>query len=140
MSEVIHFDSGLLAPKADMIPVSPTNPLPVLATFTPGAASTVATVTEGHKAPAAIGTPEALAGVSTKVATVTLIAQRAGRGVANVGSVYWGWSAGNDTQVKELVPGDQIVISAPPGKLIDLANLYIDAATATDGVAWVAMV
>lgn len=137
---VTQFDTGLLSPKPDNVPVSPTNPLPVTGSFSFGAASLAATIVEFYKAPAAIATPEPLMAASTLVATVTLYAQRAGRGNANVGSVWWGWSGTNDSQYKELLPGDQIVISAPPGKLIDLNQLYIDAVTLTDGVHGVCMV
>lgn len=132
---LIHFLKNLLANPSDPTPVSTTDPLPVAAVF--AAATLEATVVEGYKAPAALAVPEPLAAVPTLVATVTLIAQRAGRGNANAGSVFWGWTVANDTQLKELVPGDQIIISAPPGKLIDLNKLYIDATVLTDGVAWV---
>lgn len=113
-------------------------PLPVLISAGSGAAS-IAAVTEGFKAPAALAVPEALAGVQTLVQSVTLFARRGAR-VDNVGTIWWGFTAGNDTQQKPLLPGEGTKIEAPIGKLIDLALIYIDAATLGDGVQWIAMV
>lgn len=132
---VTQFDTGLLTPKPDNVPVTPANPLPVILKATGGAA----TIVEGFKAPAAVATPEPLVGVSTLVSQVTLFAQKTGRTGANATTIYWGWSSANDSQLNPLAVGASITITAPEGKLIDLALLYIDATTLTDGVRWVSM-
>lgn len=111
--------------------------LRVEGTFTPGAATVAATVTEGRCDPVDINTPKALAAVQTLVANVTIYARRAAR-VSNTSQVWWGHSAGNGSQNKRIAVDSYTVISAPPGKLIDLATIYIDLETAGDGVEWVA--
>lgn len=126
-------------------PVSPTNPLPV----TPGAVvpsvTTKATFVTGSKAPASAGTPEALAAAATYVQQVVICGQRAAR-VANTGSVWIGSSSANDSQLVELlagvaapgpgINGTSYTITAPPGKVIDLGDIYVDSVTVGDGVTW----
>lgn len=101
-------------------------------------ASTKVTYVRGLKAPAAIATPEALAAVGTYVSTVTIWALRAGR-AANVGSVFVDVVSTNDAQLVELVPGGSVTFTAPPGRVIDLADIFVDSATLTDGVFFLGM-
>lgn len=110
------------------------NPIPVV--LTPAPTGSTATPVSGVKAPAATGTPEALAATETLVHQVFIRAGRTGR-VANAGSVWLGTSATNDAQQYELLPGEWISFTAPPGKSIDLALLYVDAVTLTDGVIFI---
>ena len=112
------------------IQVGESNPLPVVATG--GSTVNTAAFIRGLKAPAATGTPEALAADGTNVTTVTIWSQRASR-VANTSSVYIDSTSGNDTQLIELAPGTFISITAPPGKVIDLNDIYVDSVTVTDG-------
>lgn len=128
-------------------PVSASTPLPVTATVappTPGAA-TKATFVQGSKAPASAGTPEALAAAGTYVQQVVICGQRAAR-VANTGSVWIGSTSTNDAQLVELlagvaapgpgINGSSYTITAPPGKVIDLGDIYVDSVTAGDGVTY----
>lgn len=91
----------------------------------------------GTKVPAAIATPEALATVEIPVHSVTIQARRAAR-AANVGSVWIGFGSANDSQNWELTPGKELTLTAPEGKKIDLASIFVDSATLTDGVTWLA--
>lgn len=91
----------------------------------------------GTKVPASIATPEALAAVETPVHSVLIQARRAAR-VANTGSVWIGFGSANDAQQWELTPGQTLTLTAPDKKKIDLATIFVDAVTATDGVTWLA--
>lgn len=133
------------------VPVSADNPLPVSGTIvtTPGppepvvpGPTTKATFVQGSKLPASAGTPERLAAVGTYVSSVTLIAQRLAR-VPNTGSVWIGSTSGNDTQLVELTPGSvgnpngsAYSFTAPPGRVIDLGDIYVDSVTTGDGVTY----
>lgn len=125
-------------------PVTPSNPLPV----TPGAvtpsASTKATFVRGSKAPASASVPEALAAVGTYVWQVVICGQR-GAQVANTSSVFIDSISTNAQQNIELTPGaaaapgingSSYTITAPPGKFIDLGDIYVDVITVGDGVTW----
>jgi len=113
--------------------VSIDNPVPVVTRAPAASSANKATMVQGVKAPAATGTPEPLTAVETLVHSVRIKAARAGR-VANTGSVWLGYTATNDAQLWELVPTEWISITAPPGKVLDLALIYVDSVTLTDGV------
>ena len=98
---------------------------------------TVTPVT-GRKTVAATGTPEALSATHVYAQSVELVAQKA-QGSANAGTVYVGWTSGNGEQDRPLAPGDTWVITAPDGKKLDLAEIYIDPANPGDGVTWTAV-
>lgn len=133
---IIHWLKSLLMPQ-NPVAVSTADPLPVQV-LAPAVATNKATIVRGLKAPAAIGTPEALAAAGTFVQTVTIWALRAAR-VANTGSVFVDTTSANDAQLIELTPAAYVTFTAPPGKVIDLADIFVDAATLTDGVLYVGM-
>lgn len=97
-----------------------------------------ATAIAGTKAPAATATPEAITASQTLVSSVIIRAGRTAR-VANTGSVWIGVSSTNDTQLIELIPGASLSLTAPPGKTIDLATIYVDSVTLTDGITYLAL-
>ncbi len=131
------------------VPVSAAAPLPVsssVAPPTPGT-GTKATFVRGAKIPAATGTPERIAAVGTYVNSVTIVAQRAAR-VTNTSSVWIDAIATNDLQLIELTPGasaspgingSAYSFNAPPGKVIDLGDIYVDAVTLGDGVTFLGL-
>lgn len=129
MSAITNFENadGLI------VRVTPTAPLPTVNTAPSASSSTAAAFVRGTKAPAATGTPEALAADGTYVQTVTIVALRTGR-VANTSSVWIDSTATNDAQLLELIPGAFVTLTAPPGKVIDLNDIYVDSTTLTDGV------
>lgn len=97
-----------------------------------GTTSRTVTQASGVKTVSATGTPEALVGTTTLVKSVFL---QAGRSRANNTSTVWlGTSSTNDAQPIELTPGSAIVLSAPPGGVVDLNGIFIDVTTANDGV------
>jgi hypothetical protein len=101
--------------------------------------STVAaTFLQGVKTVAATATPERLVAASTLVDSVEIMARKA-RGTANTGDVWFGPQSANDAQLRRLTPGDSVTLSAPPGKKIDLYDIFIDVATAGDGVIYTAL-
>ncbi len=129
--------------------ITAANPLPIAGTITPPTpgTGTKATFVRGTKAPAATGTPEPIAAAGTYVSSVTIIAQRAAR-VANTSSVWIDATATNDAQLIELTPGaaaspgingSAYSFNAPPGKVIDLGDLYVDAVTLGDGVTFLGL-
>lgn len=124
---------------ADGDPVSAANPFAVTPVAPVPSATTKATISRGLLAPAAIATPERLAAVGTYVQTVTIWAMRAAR-VANAGSVFIDAIGTNDLQLIELTPGAYITFTAPPGKVIDLGDIYVDSVTLTDGVFFLGLV
>jgi hypothetical protein len=99
----------------------------------------VITPIDGIKTVAATGTPEALVSTPRTVQSVELVPQKA-QGTANTGTVYIGWQSGNGLQYRPIAPTDQpFAITAPFGSKLDLSQIYIDAATAGDGVSYVAI-
>jgi len=97
------------------------NPVPLAfhAQTSAGAATMVDTV----KTVASPGTPEALgSGLVSEVAIYPLR--------TNNDRVYWGGSATNDTQ-HGWTP---VRLTAPPGKKLNLAQIFLDVMTAGDGV------
>lgn len=149
MDQVIAFINTGEGPL--VLPVSADNPLPIAGqiTATPGppepvvpGAGTKATFVQGSKLPAAAGTPERLAAPGTYVSSVTLIAQRLAR-VPNTDPVWIGSTSANDTQLVQLTPGTEdfpngsaYSFTAPPGRVIDLGDIYVDIETAGDGVTY----
>lgn len=105
----------------------------------PGASTstTAATLEQGTKLVASAGTPEPLVGVSTKVESVLLFAQKA-VGTANTGNVYVGFSATPGANLSVLGTATMLgkIFEAPAGKKIDLHDIYVDAANSGDGVMW----
>lgn len=97
------------------------------------ASTTAATLAQINKTVAATGTPEAISGSANKVESVLIKALK-GRATANTGVVYIGFSATNDAQLHALAPGEEMTLTAPDGKKIDTAAIYIDVATNGDGV------
>lgn len=85
------------------------------------------------KTVSATGTPEALAADGTFFQTATLIGKKVAR-TNNTGTVYLGIGVTNDTQALEILPGEVVQITAPPGQKYDLNDWYLDVATAADGV------
>ncbi len=96
-------------------------------------ALTVTVPVQVTKTVAATATPEALAADGTFFQAATLIGKKAAR-TLNTGTVYLGIGATNDTQALEILPGEVIEITAPPGQKYDLNDWYLDVATAADGV------
>lgn len=88
--------------------------------------TTAATLAGTTKTVAAAGTPEAL-GTGT-CHEVFIFPLR-----TNTGVVYWGTEATNDTQNGTL----PVVITAPDGKVLDLANIFIDVTVNGEGVRFI---
>lgn len=123
-----------------------TTPLPVTATFASGStvilgansSTTAATWTQATKTVAASGTPEVLAAATTLCDTVILEGKKT-RTANNTGNVFIATSAGNDTQLLMIGPGERLVLTAPFGKKIDLNLIYVDVATNADGITYTAL-
>jgi hypothetical protein len=97
------------------------------------------TIRQGFKTVAATGTPEAMVSTSTLVSSVVIQGYKA-QGTMNTGNVYIGGLVTDAVDPIAIVPGGSLTIDAPPGKYIDLASLYIDVATAADGVGYFGVV
>jgi hypothetical protein len=99
-----------------------------------GTSSTAKTLTYLVKAVATAGTGVALAATATPAIIAYVKAKRAG--AANTGKVYVGDSAVDKTTPQEfdLNPGESMQLPIAPGTSLDLATVYVDADTATDGV------
>lgn len=95
--------------------------------------STKTTPTQNIKTASATGTPEALAAAGTVFRTATLIGIKAAR-TNNVGVVYLGIGATNDTQVYKISPGETVKLTAPPGEKYDLNDWYLDVLNNGDGL------
>lgn len=108
----------------DSLPSFPANTSTTAATF----AQVVNTIT-------AANTPEALAASQTLVESV-LIQAKKGFNSANTSAVFIGFSATNDSNYLELLPGDSVTLNAPQGKKLDLNLIYIECVTAGDGVTY----
>lgn len=107
--------------------VADSNPFPVYQAPAPGSVTlTTATLADASKTVAAAGTPEALG--SGTVREVFIFPLR-----TNTGDVYWGTTSTNDTQHGTL----PIVLTAPPGKVIDLADIYLDVTVNGEGVRYI---
>jgi len=91
------------------------------------------TPTQIIKTVAATATPEALAADETYFRMATLYGIKAAR-TNNVGNVFVGIGATNDTQIHKITPGQAITIEIPPGEKGDLNDWYCDVLNAGDGV------
>jgi hypothetical protein len=87
-----------------------------------------------HQGSRTVGTAEALVTVPTLVQAVEFIGYKA-RGTANTGAVYVGTK---QAQLRTLASGAALTLQANDGGKLDLAEIYIDAATNGDGVLWTA--
>jgi hypothetical protein len=94
---------------------------------------------QGFKTVAATATPELMSSSSVKVSSVLIQGYKA-QGTLNTGNVYIGSVVTDATDPIAIVPGGSLIIDAPPGKYIDLNTLYIDVATAADGVGYFGVV
>lgn len=119
------------------VPVDPNNPLPVTIAASTTTATPV-TFVRGFKIPASTGTPEALAVDGTYVTTVTIWGIKAARS-NNTGTVYLDSTSTNDAQAVPIGTGSYVTLTASPGKLIDLNDLYLDSVTSGDGVFYLGM-
>jgi len=92
------------------------------------------TLTALAKVVATAGTGVPLVASETFTRKVWLSAGKVGG--ANTGIVYLGTSTVDKTtdQQMPLAPGDVIVVEMPPGTKLDLATMYVDAATSSDAV------
>lgn len=113
------------------------NALPVTVVTPTGAAT--ATYIQGFKTVTATNTPELMKATTGLVSSVVIQGYKA-QGTLNTGNVYIGSSASDATDPIAIVPGGSLTIDAPPGKFIDLNTLYIDVATAADGVGYFGVV
>lgn len=120
------------------VEVSATNPLPVTSAPTSTSAS-AATYIQGFKTVAATNTPELMKASTGLVSSVVIQGYKA-QGTLNAGNVYIGSVVTDATDPIAIVPGGSLTIDAPPGKFIDLNTLYIDVATAADGVGYFGVV
>jgi len=103
-----------------------------------GSSATKAVPVRGFATVATAGTSVNLAAVGTLVQTVTIYAQKAARGT-NTGAVYVDTVGGASGPQIKLNPGAWIVFTAPPGEVIDLSNIYVDALNNGDGVLYVGL-
>ncbi len=79
-------------------------------------------------------TPVVLSG-SAKWFTQAIISGKKDQTTANTGIVYIGGSSTNGENMEEVLPGTPYFISAPAGGALNLADFYMDVATANDGLA-----
>ena len=80
------------------------------------------------------GTAERLTVGAVYALAVVLYAGR--DDAVNTGNVFVGSATLDSATIKQvaLVPGDSLQISAPPGGMINLYDIFVDAIDATDGV------
>jgi hypothetical protein len=98
----------------------------------------IITPIQSKKTVAAANTPEALVAKSTAVQSVELVAQK-DQNSANTGTIWVGWSSADGVCNRPMSPGDILPITAPFGQKLDLGAIYIDVATANDGVTFTAI-
>lgn len=85
----------------------------------------------------AAGTPQAVSSVCKNFRTATFIACKSINGPsagANTGMVRMGLSASASEQPLEFNPGDERVIHAAAGQMLDLSQYYFDGANTGDGL------
>lgn len=99
---------------------------PIVVSPVASATTTPASLTEASKTVAATGTPEALG--SGTFREVIIYPLRTNTGVA-----YWGTSSANDAQHGTL----PVVISAPDGKTVDVASIFVDVTVNGEGVRYI---
>lgn len=109
-----------------------------LPSFPANTSTTAATFAQAVNTIAAAATPEALVASQTLVESV-LIQAKKGFNSANTSAVFVGFSATNDSNYLELLPGDSVTLKAPQGKKLDLNLIYIECVTAGDGVSYTAV-
>jgi hypothetical protein len=91
---------------------------------------TAATHGNAVKSVASAGTPEALASPGTLAVSVLIVPKR-----GNSNPVWIGSSSTNDApSVKVTDVG--VLLQAPPGKRLDLCNIFVDVTTNGEGVAY----
>jgi hypothetical protein len=88
---------------------------------------------QGYKSIASAGTPEALVSTNVYAQSVTLIGMNEFR-TANTSTAYFGWTSTNDEQLFPITAGGQVVITAPPGRSINLKSIYIDVVSDSDTI------
>ena len=79
------------------------------------------------------GTPEAITSTNLRCASVTILGVNGIR-TNNTGTVYIGWTSGNNTQFFPVTSGGEIVITAGENRTINLADIYVDVLNNGDGV------
>lgn len=77
--------------------------------------------------------PVALTNTVIRATRVTFIGKKDNR-TANTGTVYIGATSTNDQQPIEVASGATVSLNLPANTVIDLSKLYLDVATANDGV------
>jgi hypothetical protein len=98
--------------------------------------TTAATITQSQFSPAAAGVAQAIAGVSTLVEAVEILPRRNST-TPNTGNIFIG-PAGS--QLRIIAPGDAAyILTAPPGKKVDISTVFVLNATAGDGIIWTAI-
>lgn len=79
--------------------------------------------------------PKQLTNTTMYVRSVTFIGKPSNQGSANAGSVYIGFSSADGGNLYEITSGSVHTFTPPPGDSLNLAELYIDVASANDGLA-----
>ena len=82
---------------------------------------------------ASTGAPKRLSDTPRKFRSATFIGNNA-RQTANTGTVYIGWSSVNGEPCVAITTGQIITIEPDPGEAFDLYDMWLDVATASDGV------
>jgi hypothetical protein len=103
--------------------------------------ATYATITSSSKTNQTPGTAQRL--VSERGLSVAhqfqLVAYRPSR-AENTGIIWLGVASGSGLQFVPLNPRQALLITAPPGKVLDLYDLWIDGSVSDDGVVWLGLV
>jgi hypothetical protein len=83
--------------------------------------------------------PQPLTATSTLVEAVEIQPAR-DRATPNAGAIWIGPTSGNGTQLRRITNADvPYIVTAPPGKKIDLSQIFVGVANAGDGVVWTAV-
>lgn len=93
---------------------------------------------EGTKVVAATGVPERLSLVPIFVSSIEFVAQKA-QGSANTGNIWIGIVGTDGTPKRLMATGTTFTMSAPKDEKINLMDIWIDVATAGDGVTYFGM-
>lgn len=91
---------------------------------------------EGYCAPSGTGTPAPLSSTTVLCKSVEIFARKHGR-TANTGDIYVGFAATNDSQQRQLTPGQSLSIDAAEGEQLDLSTIYVDITSAGDEACYV---
>lgn len=78
--------------------------------------------------------PVVMAAASKPFKSATFFGFHDSARTANTGTVYIGVTSGNDSQPIAITTGSYVTVEAPAGKWLDLADWYLDVASANDGV------